>query len=289
MAHRVECIGHRGARGLYPENTLEGFVRAAALGVDGIEIDIAMTADDVVVVTHDPALHRDIARGLHGVWRRVPGPFIRELTRGALMRFDVGRLRPRSRYAALYPHQQPIDGAIVPTLADTLAALATTRFMLELKTFPDHKGWTARPELLADATLAVIVEAKAASRVVVQSFDWRGPRHLRRRGDAPPGMRWAWLTSPATIAAAALWWDGPTPSDYAGSVPRAVAAEGGTGDTWSPAFADLTEAQVREAQTLGLRIVPWTVNRPEDMERLIGWGVDGIITDRPDLFPRSAD
>ena len=285
----MEKIGHRGARGLFPENTLEGFLRTAALGVDGIEIDIAMTADDAVVVSHDPALNPDLARGPDGAWLGGAGPRIRELTRAELARFDVGRIRPGSHYAALYPKQQPIDGAHVPSLAETLAALPAMRFTLELKTFPDQPRWTAPPETMAEAVLAVIEAADAQTRVVVQSFDWRGPRHLRRLQDRSPAsaccsISWAWLTSPSTVAAAALWWNGPTPADFGGSVPQAVAAEG-AGDIWAPAYEELTQDQVAEAQNLGLRVVPWTVNRCRDMARLMAWGVDGIITDRPDLFP----
>jgi glycerophosphoryl diester phosphodiesterase len=116
---------------------------------------------------------------------------------------------------------------------------------------------------------------------VVQSFDWRGPRHLRR---LRPDLTYAWLTSAQTVAAARLWWGGPAPEDFAGSVPRAVAAEGGS--IWAPAFADLTRASLAQAHQLGLRVVPWTVNRPADIARLLGWGVDGLITDRPDLARR---
>jgi glycerophosphoryl diester phosphodiesterase len=112
----------------------------------------------------------------------------------------------------------------------------------------------------------------------VQSFDWRGPRHLRR---SRPDIRLAWLTRSVILPDARAWWDGPHPSDYAGSVPRAVAAEGGP--VWAPLYLDLTQETLAEAQALGLSVVPWTVNRPEDMRRLLRWGVDGLISDRPDL------
>jgi glycerophosphoryl diester phosphodiesterase len=84
--------------------------------------------------------------------------------------------------------------------------------------------------------------------------------------------------------AARTWWDGPDPTDFGGSVPRAVAAEGGA--TWGPDYRDLTEESLAEAHALGLKVVPWTVNQPEDMRRLIRCGVDGLITDRPDLAQR---
>ena len=271
----MQLIGHRGARGLFPENTLHGFRRTLALGVDGIEIDVAITTDGVPVVSHDPALNPDITR-LNGEWLPARGPLIRDLRADELAAYDVGRIRPGSRYAALYLDQQPMDGARIPTLADTLAL--PTRFTVEMKTIAPHPEWTAAPEAMAEAVAAIADAAGAADRIIVQSFDWRGPRHLRR---LRPELAYAWLTSEDTVADARLWWDGPSPEDFAGSVPRAVAAEGGS--IWSPAFAGLTADLVAEAQALGLRVVPWTVNRAADMGRLIGWGVDGLITDRPDI------
>ncbi len=280
---RVERIGHRGARGLFPENTIGGCCLAAAL-VDRIELDIGITADDRAVVSHDPALNADLTRGRHGAWLSGTSPLLRSLTLVQLAQFDVGRIRAGSRYDGLFPEQKPVDGGRVPSLAALLAALPRMCFTLEIKTFPHRADWTAAPERMADVVLADVRAAGAARRITVQSFDWRGPRHLRRLNlaEAPS---FAWLTSAATIAEAARWWDGPVPADFAGSVPRAVAGEGGAGDTWSPAFEDLTQDQVAEAHELGLRVVPWTVNTPQDMARLTGWGVDGIITDRPDLFP----
>ena len=274
----MQLIGHRGARGLFAENTLEGFRRTLDLGVDGIEIDVAITADGLAVVTHDPALNPDITR-LNGEWLASRGPLVQTLRAEQLAEFDIGRIRPGSGYAALYPDQNPIDGARIPSLADTLAL--QTRFTVELKTIATQPQWTIAPQAMAEAVARVADQAGAASRIIVQSFDWRGPRHLRR---LRPDLIYAWLTSEKTVADARLWWDGPSPDDFAGSVPRAVAAEGGS--IWSPAFAGVTADLVAEAQSLGLMVIPWTVNRPADMRRLIGWGVDGLITDRPDIGRR---
>jgi glycerophosphoryl diester phosphodiesterase len=281
MAQAFDLQGHRGARGLFPENTLEGFRRTLALGVAAIEIDVAMTADDVLVLSHDAALNPDITRDAGGRWLDGHGPLIRSLPAAALAAYDVGRICPASAYAALYPEQAAIDGAHIPTFAEALRLDPAARFTVEIKTFPDHPDWTAAPEAMAEAVAAVADEAGAASRIVVQSFDWRGPRHLRRMR---PDLTYAWLTSAQTVAAARLWWDGPVPEDFGGSVPRAVAAEGGS--IWAPAFADLTRASLDEAHGLGLRVVPWTVNLPDDISRSLRWGVDGMITDRPDLARR---
>jgi glycerophosphoryl diester phosphodiesterase len=278
MKRRIDLHGHRGARGLFPENTLAGFAGALAIGVDAIELDVAVTADDVVVVTHDPRLNPDITRTRNGDWLAAPGAAIRSLRAAELADYDVGRIRPDSAYAAAYPDQVPHDGAAIPTLCDVLRIDPLATFNVELKTFPWHPDIAVHGAAMADAVVAVADTHGAAERIIVQSFDWRGPRRLRR---TRPDIRVAWLTSAAFLMGARTWWDGPHPTDFGGSVARAVAAEGGP--TWGPDHADLTEETLAEAHGLGLRVVPWTVNRPEDMRRLIRWGVDGLITDRPDL------
>ncbi|HYZ21373.1 MAG TPA: glycerophosphodiester phosphodiesterase [Rhodopila sp.] len=281
---QVDIQGHRGARGLFPENTLEGFRAAAAafapLGMTAFELDVGMTRDGVVVVSHDPALNPDLTRDAAGAWLAGRGPLIHELTYAELQGFDVGRLRPGSATAAQFPEQAAFDGARIPTLAAVLTALPEARFTIEVKTDPRHPEWTAPAEWLADAVLAVVDEARAAGRVMVEAFDWRVQRHIRR---VRPGIRLAWLTWAETVRDAVLWW-GVT--EVRGSVPEQVAAEGGP--VWAPDFRDLTEAMVREAHGLGLSVLPWTVNRAADTRRLVGWGVDGLISDRPDVALREA-
>jgi glycerophosphoryl diester phosphodiesterase len=131
---------------------------------------------------------------------------------------------------------------------------------------------------MADLVVAEADAAGVAHRLIVQSFDWRGPRRLHA---TRPEIRLAWLTRSAILSQARLWWGGPHPDDFGGSVPRAVAAEGGP--TWAPEYLDLSEAVIAEAHALGLRVVPWTINQAQDMRRLLRWGVDGLITDRPDI------
>jgi glycerophosphoryl diester phosphodiesterase len=275
MARPLDILGHRGARALFPENTLEGFLAASAMGVAGFELDVGLTRDGVVVVHHDPALNPDMTRDASGAWLRARGPAIWSSTFAELSRYDVGRLRPGSRTAALFPDQRPHDGARIPTLAGVLAALPQARFIIEVKTDPAHPEWTAPAAVLADATLAVIDAAGAAGRVIVEAFDWRVQRHIRR---ARPDIALAWLTRAETVRNALLWWEDGAPVP---SVPEAVAKQGGP--VWAPDHTGLTEAEVEEAHALGLSVLPWTVNQPADMRRLIAWGVDGLITDRPDL------
>ena len=280
MTRQVEVIGHRGARGLFPENTIDGFRQAQSLGVRSFELDVGMTADGVVVVSHDLALNPDIARDAAGHFLTSPPPLIHALSLAELNTYDVGRIRPTSRYRLAHRAQKPNDGARVPTLEQVLHAAPEARFIIELKTDPRHPGWTVSPATLADAVLAVVDTACAASRVILESFDWRGPRHVRR---VRPEIKTAWLTREETVRDAALWWDGETPARYGGSVPATVAAQCDGQTTWAPAFDTLTQARLGEARERGLRVVPWTVNRRAAMRRLIRWGVDGLITDRPDV------
>src|SRR5258707_8142973 len=123
MKRPLDIQGHRGARALFPENTLEGFLAASALGVTAFELDVAMTADGVVVVSHDPALNPDITRDASGDWLSERGPTIRSLTYAALRCYDVGRIRPGSRTGFLFPEQAPCDGSRIPTLAAVLDTL----------------------------------------------------------------------------------------------------------------------------------------------------------------------
>jgi glycerophosphoryl diester phosphodiesterase len=263
--------GHRGARALFPENTLEGFCATASLGVTAFELDVGMTADGVVIVHHDPALNPDTARDDRGNWVE-PGRLIHRMTFADLQRCDVGRLRPGSRTAALFPDQKPSDGARIPTLEAVLRALPGASFTVEIKTHPPRPDDTAPPDVLTDAALKIIDIVGAGGRVVIESFDWRVPRHVRR---TRPDLRQAWLTAPSMTNAG--WWD----VEPLTSVPASVAREGGP--IWAPLHTSLTEHDVRMAHALGLLVLPWTVNAPDEMQRLIAWGVDGLISDRPDL------
>ena len=281
MTRAFDLQGHRGARGLFPENTLEGFIATCALGVDSLELDVAITADGVAVVSHDALLHGDLTRDADGAWLSDTGPVIRHLTFAETQRFDVGRLRPGSRTATLFPAQVPHDGARMPTLEAVFRATPGVRIDAEIKTLPDRPAVTVAPAVMADAIVAAAAAAGALARLVVRSFDWRGLAHLRR---TRPEVPLIWLTSPTEAAARGVWWNMP---GFTGSVAQAVAAAAGVTSGWAPGWApqhaSITPPDIAEAHALGLKILPWTVNTPADMNRLIAWGVDGLCSDRPDL------
>lgn len=281
VAKAFDFQGHRGARALAPENTIAGFRRGLEFGIDTIELDVAVTADLVPVVSHDPALNPDITRGPGGAWLDGRGPLIATLTLDQLRGFDVGAIRPGSAYAARFPHQVPVEGARIPTLAEAFAVDPKLRFNVELKLMPGHREWTVAPEHMAELVMEVADAAGMVERITVQSFDWRPMHHLKR---IRPGVALSYLTEPKTVEEAALWWD----MDAAGlSVPEAVARAGEGSPhqvSWAAEHAALTQAELEEAHALGLRVVPWTVNEAADMARLMAWGVDGLITDSPDVL-----
>lgn len=272
MARKFELQGHRGARGLFAENTVQGFVAALAYGLDSIELDVAVTADGVAVVVHDPCLHPDLTRGPDGAWLSGPGPAVVTLSLAEVRRFDVGRVRPGSAKALAHPLQQAFDGAGIPTLAEVIAATAASgvRLDVELKTEPDEPELTVAPEVMADAVVRCFTEAGAVSRLAMRSFDWRGLVYVRARY---PSVPLAWLTGPRQSAA--------TPAEVA-----AAAVGCPFQPTWAPFHEKLDRSMLDAAHGVGLRVVPWTVNAPEDIARLIEWGVDGVCTDRPDLVSR---
>lgn len=283
-AAAFDLQGHRGARGLAPENSLPGFDRALAVGVSTLELDVGVTADGVVVVSHDPALNPAITRDAQGRWLPARGPRLKELTFAQLQAYDVGRIDPASGYARTFAQQQPVDGTRIPSLAQLFQRVRAlgadhVRFNIELKSSPATPEDTVPPEDMADAVLKVVREAGVQDRVGIQSFDWRGLRRVQQREPRIPTAHLTVQTASNDSTRDGTWTAGLRLADH-GSVPRLVKAAGGR--AWSPNAGSLTEALVREAQALGLKVLPWTVNDPELMDRLVGWGVDGIITDHPE-------
>jgi glycerophosphoryl diester phosphodiesterase len=273
----VELHGHRGARGLWPENTLPGFEGALAIGVTAIEMDVALTRDGVAILSHDPILDPLITRGPDGAWIEAPGALIRDISYDEISRFDVGRIRPGSPQAVAFPHQAGLDGVRLPKLAEVVALSPAVRLAVELKTFPDHPTRTMPPDEMADAVLAVLDDAGALPRTRIISFDFRVLSYLRRMR---PALDLGYLTDAETASADRLWWDGASAEDFGGSIPRLIASFGGR--VWGPDYLDLTAADVAEAHDLGLLVNPWTVNEPADMARLLDLGVGALTTDYPD-------
>ncbi|MEO7390912.1 MAG: glycerophosphodiester phosphodiesterase [Ramlibacter sp.] len=284
-AFAFDLQGHRGTRGNAPENTIPAFERALEIGVMTLELDIGITADGVVVISHDPYLNPAIARDAGGQWLPgARGPLIKSLTLAQLQAYDLGRINPDTPYGKTFSTQQPRDGTRIPTLAalfDRVKALGANdvRFNIETKIDPAKVDDTVDPETMTRALLKAVRDAGMTQRVSIQSFDWRTLRLVRQLEPTVPTVHLTIQTANSDNLRDGDWTAGLKFADH-GSAPKMVKAAGGS--IWSPNGGAVTETLVKEAHSLGLQVIPWTINTPADMERLIGWGVDGIISDYPD-------
>lgn len=284
-AHAFDLQAHRGGRGLMPENTLPAFDNALSLGVDTLELDVGVTADGVVVISHDPYLNPQITRDAAGQWLAgAQGPLIRSLTLAQLQAYELGRIKPGTPYAETFSTQQPRDGTRMPTLAQLFERVkargnAQVRFNIETKIDPTHPEYTVDAEAMTRALLKVVDEHGMARRVTIQSFDWRTLQLARKLAPAIPTVCLTIQTRNTDNTRDGSWTAGLKLADH-GSAPKMAKAAGCA--VWSPNGGAVTEPLVKEAQALGLQVVPWTVNAPADLERFVAWGVDGLITDYPD-------
>ncbi|MDB5396591.1 MAG: Glycerophosphoryl diester phosphodiesterase [Rhodospirillales bacterium] len=285
---------HRGGRALRPENTLQSFANALSMGVDTLELDLGVTRDGVIVVSHERGLNPDLARDASGAYVPPPGvPFVK-LNLAEVKNWDVGVIRPGSSYAGHFPDQLAVPGTKIPTLAEVFALVrrsgnAHVRLNIETKIDPSHADDTPSPEEFVSILLKLLQKERFADRVMVQSFDWRSLQLVHRWAPSIPTV---YLTQQMGDAANVFrdkpspWTAGFDPMRYGGSIPAAIKAAGGT--IWSPFYRDIDAASVTEAHRLGVKVVAWTVNNPKDMADLIDMGIDGIISDRPDLLRRVA-
>jgi glycerophosphoryl diester phosphodiesterase len=246
----IQVHGHRGARAMRPENTLPAFEYAIAQGVDALELDMAVTRDNVIVVSHDPVLESPVCTGPGGK------AVIHELTLAQVREWDCG-----ARQNPAFPKQQVVPGTKMPTLEEVfeLAPKGKFLFNIETKSFVDKPELTPPPEEFSRMVLAAIRKHRLEARVVLQSFDFRTLIAMKKL--APE------------IKLSALY-EGP-PKDFV-----AIGKEAGAGIV-SPMARLVTVEQVKSAHAAGMEVLPWTVNTPQEWERLANAGVDGIISDDP--------
>ena len=291
----IELLGHRGARGIAPENTLPGFARALGIGVTGFELDCAITRDGVVVIYHDAVLNPDITRGPDGKWLKKAGPAIWSLTFDELQRYDVGRIKPRSAYSLRFSKQQPVDGTRIPRLAELFALVRKAgneraRFCLELKCSPLKPDQTTDPVDFARKVIAVVRSSNMAARTSLLSFDWRTLAAAQEEAPEIPTVcltaQQPWLDNLRARHKSSPWTAPLHVSRFGGSIPKTIKAAGGA--AWASYYEEITPERINEARALGLKVFVWTVNEFADLRRMIELGVDGIMTDYPDRLRQVA-
>ena len=248
---RILVHGHRGARARRPENTLPAFEYAIREGVDALEMDMAVTKDNVIVISHDPLLHPPVCTG------PVDSAAIRTQTLSEVRQWDCGKVRNPA-----FATQQPIPGTRMPTLDDVfqLATQGTFDYNIETKSFPEHPEYTPPPEEFARMVLAKIRQYKLEKRVILQSFDFRTLVAMRKLA---PEIRLSALTS-------------TDKREFA-----EITAEAAKAEIISPESRLVTPAKVEAAHKAGLQVVPWTANTEADWARLVEAKVDAIISDDP--------
>lgn len=258
--------GHRGARGLLPENSIAGFLRAVDLGVSTLEIDVVIAGDSTVVVSHEPWMSSTICADVTG--RAITNGKIHNIYRMSyeeVERYDCG-----SRGHPSFPRQEK-QPAAKPRLRDVIKAaesraedrgLGAMRYNVEIKSRPEWDGvYTPSPQEFVRLVHDVVAEAAIEGRTTLQSFDMRTLRAAREIGAA-------WHLALLIGSTADLASD----ISRLGFVPR----------IYSPFYELVDEDLVHAAHLRGMRLVPWTVNSVSDMVRLKALGVDGLITDYPD-------
>jgi glycerophosphoryl diester phosphodiesterase len=282
-----DAQGHRGARGLLPENTLPAFERALALGVSTLELDTGVTRDGVVVVAHDPWVSPAICQ--HADGRAIAGergPLLRDLTLAEVQAYDCGSRNPDpARFPE--PPREARPGARIPTLAEVFALAGRAgntrvRFNVETKLRPGDAETVPAEEFVA-RLVAVVTDHDARARVSIQSFDWRALAIAKRLA---PEIRRVALLAPDTLDP--VWLAGLRP-DAGGGLVGLLRAARPFADVASPHWRMLVPdgaappaLSVEALHAEGLPVIPWTVNDEETMRALIRLGVDGLISDYPD-------
>ena len=287
-AFRPLVIAGATGYGVWPDNSLEGARRCLAAPVDGIEIDVLLTADGQVVAHHDYRLNRHATRR-DGAFLKDRGPIVKTLTLPELQRYDVGALRPGSDAAARHPHRAPRDGVRTPTLPailDTLAGADGPRrwLYIEIKTDPQDPEVSPDAEAIVAATLDAVETAGWEDLTKIIAFDWRVLRLVRERS---PGLATAHLTIPAALAGRVRrlangdspWADGCDPRRLGGSDLAAIAAHGGM--EWSPYHPEVTAERMAEAAALGLKVGPWGLSANADIDRMLDLGVFSVTVSGP--------
>lgn len=266
--------GHRGCRGLMPENTVPAMIRALQLGVTTLEMDVVISRDSQVVVSHDPYMNADFCLRPDGSsFDRYQEREFRlfGMDYSEIVRWDVG-----AKPYAKFPEQRRMP-AHKPRLEDLIdsveqyarkAGLPPPHYNIETKCRPGGDGILhPDPDTFSKLLMQVIIRKKIIARTIIQSFDKRTLKFIHKTHQA--------IQTSLLVEA----------TDQTGLEGR-LAELGFTPTVFSPAWQLVTPALVKACHDRGMRIIPWTVNEPAEMERLRSMGVDGLISDYPDRFPR---
>jgi len=262
--------GHRGARGLMPENTIPAMLAGIEAGANVIEVDIYMSSDSQVIVAHDPFINRDFSLLPNG--REIPETdekryVLHQMPYAEIRRFDVGlKTLPAFPEQSRIPAYIPLFSELIDSVESFTNArgLPSTIYNIELKSAVSFDGkLNADPKTLVDAVMKVVNSKNIGNRYYIQSFDYRPLQYINK---AYPRVPMAFLTGDKT------------------SFEQHLKALGFKPNIYSPHYSLVTAELVDRCRQVNIKIVPWTVNTVNEMKAMKAFGVDGIITDYPNYF-----
>lgn len=292
---------HRGGRDVRPENTLYSYAYAIELGATSIECDMQLTKDGQIVMSHNPILNSDITRDENGNYIENNKYDIRLMTVDELKKFDVGVMDPNcGEYYDLHGKTQFTYDAKIPTLEELMQLIQSYGdknivLNIETKSYPDpaSAGYknNADPKKFVEVFNNIVKKYDMEDRVVLQSFDWQTLIEMKKLNpNISTSALWqeqpSWGRDSESLRRyekkKSPWLGGLDIKDYQGNPVKAAHAIGA--DIISPYYTEISKQDVDEAHSLGMKVVPWTVNNEKDMTMLLDMGVDGIISDKPWLL-----
>jgi len=263
---------HRGGRGLMPENTIPAMLKALGLGVTTLEMDICISKDKKVLLSHEPFFNKDITTKPDGSYisqNEFKSYNLYKMNYDEIIRYDVG-MKPHP----LYLQQEKIK-AVKPLLADVFKAvkeyMMTSKrpfpyYNIEIKSLPEGDNiYHPLPDEFVNLVMSVIKENQMEEQVIIQSFDFRSLQYLHKHY---PTIKTAMLIE----------------ADNKSSFRKQIKDIGFTPTIYSPEVALVTPELIKDCHDLNMKVIPWTVNDKNKIEELKKMGVDGIITDYPNLF-----
>jgi len=268
--------------------------KSLEIGVHALDIDVAITKDNIVVGSHDPYLNKDFTRDLQNdsQWLKNNNIKINKLNFSELKRYDVGKIDPNSDYGYKYPDQKSLDGEFIPSVSQVIDLIKEynkkTKIQIEIKTRPDRDS-SKFVKNFVDHIILVLRQQNYLEYAELQSFDWRVLQYAKQ---VEPKIKTSYITKKYNfwerlyhlVFGAPDWKAGHLLTNYKNSIPYMITRLGG--DIWCPNYKGLSEEYVKEAHAYNLKVIPWTVNDEVEMLSLIKMGVDGIITDRPDILKK---
>ena len=278
----IRIVGHRGARGLFPENSMVGFENILKMGVTLIELDVVFSKDKTPIITHDHTINPSTSRD-------VDGEFVNEnikvssLTVEQIKNYEIGRLDLDSDYGRRFPEQAQLDGIYMPTLQELFEKMQQPEFeqmrlMVEIKSEPNYLSQDR--ENIASLVIKQIREANLSNKVLLHSFDWLLLSEFKKKD---PKITTSFLTKKGYQNESENYYPSQVfmqdAAGYSNSVPEKISALGGS--VWCPYFKDITRDRLLSARENNLIVVVWTLNELDDIEAMIELGVDAIVTDYP--------